>query len=255
MESVVCDGTNAGYVLKFEAEGYSPFISRAIAWDERRVQLDVNLSRASMRPLVVLNPDGFPAAWADVAFPELARGNSLALVPGGFARRGGPADDALRRADGQGRLNCPEEKARQVIAANPAGYAMVDLAKQADGVIQLRPWGRVEGILPVMKDQQPDHEVYFDYLGNAAVGGVRSEFFSSFKIKPDNDGRFVFPLAPPGRHQIHEIIPLRGTEEIGWKWGRAGEVEVHAGKTTQVTLMPVATPNPALTREPRDERL
>ena len=242
-ESVVCDGTNAGYVLKFEAEGYAPFISRAIASDERMVQLEVTLLRASMRQLAVLNPDGSPAAWADVAFPELARGNSLALAPGGFARRGDRSDDALRRTDDQGRVDCLDEKARRVIAANAAGYAEVDLAKQTDGRIQLLPWGRVEGILSVTGGQQADHEVYFDYEGRFSLGGLRSEFGSSYRIKPDSDGRFVFPLAPPGRHQIHELIPASGLEGREWKWGRQAEFEVHAGKTVQVTLVPVPTTN------------
>ena len=66
-EAVVCECTNSGYLLKFEAEGYAPFTSRFIAPDERLVQLEVTLQPASTRELLVLNPNGTPAAWADVA--------------------------------------------------------------------------------------------------------------------------------------------------------------------------------------------
>ena len=45
-EAVLVGVTNRGYILKFEAEGYQPFITRLIAADEGEAKLDVSLQPA-----------------------------------------------------------------------------------------------------------------------------------------------------------------------------------------------------------------
>jgi RNA polymerase sigma factor (sigma-70 family) len=242
-EAVVSEGTNAGYLLKFEADGYAPLTSRFIAADEGLVHLNITLQPSSSRPLIVLNPNGTPAAWADVGLPVLARGITLALVPGGFSRRFSRSDGALLRTDEQGRLKHPEAEISQIIAATPAGYAEVDISKLNNGIIQLQPWGRVEGDLPVHEGQNAIHEVVFQYQGNKAPNGVISDFYSAFLTKPDSSGHFVFPMAPPGHHRIAELIPKPGTATHGWPLGRMVEVEVRAGETTQVTFESAPKPN------------
>src|SRR6185436_9690380 len=65
-EDVVCDSTNSGFLLKFVADGYAPFVSRFIAPSESLVQLDIALQPALSRKITVVNPDGHLAVWADV---------------------------------------------------------------------------------------------------------------------------------------------------------------------------------------------
>jgi RNA polymerase sigma factor (sigma-70 family) len=244
-EAVVCDGTNAGYLLKFEADGYAPYISRFISPDERLAQLDIRLEPALTRQFLVLNPNQSPAAWADVGFPALARGNTLALVPGGFSRRFTRTDDALQRADDQGRLKCVDPGHARIVVAAPAGYAEVDGSNLPDAIIRLQPWGRVEGILPRSEPPAANREVQFLYHTGSTPNGIIADFFSAYRTKPDPTGRFVLPQVPPGHHRIVELIPGPDVDAQvqSWGYGRSAEIDVRAGETTEATLQPVVKEN------------
>ena len=240
-ESVACEVTNSGYLLKFEAEGYAPFISRFIAANERLVQLDVTLQPSRPLQLTVLNPDGTPASFADVGLPDLARDNALSLVPGGFRRRV-RSDNALLRTDERGLVKCPEDAGRRLVAASPAGYAEVEISKLADAVVRLQPWGRVEGILPMAEDQPGSYEVLFRYQGDRDRTGIMADCFSTFRIKPDRNGQFVFPLVPPGCHDIVELVSEPVPEPRRFHHARTAKAEVRAGESVRVILQ--ATPKP-----------
>ena len=142
---------NPGFMLKFDAEGYAPFVSRVIAADEADVHLDVTLHAVDSPQVSVLQPDGSPAASADIGL--VAPGAQLQLVPGGFSHQGGPVGTALQRADdnGQFRLS-PDPAIIHVIAAHPSGYAETTVAALADHpTLLLQPWGRSGRHLPVRR--------------------------------------------------------------------------------------------------------
>src|SRR5258706_4847756 len=87
--------TNPRYILKFEAEGYSPFVSRAIGADEGEVRLEVALKPATAQIVTVLQPDGNPAVDADIGL--VMPGSQLNLVPGGFSREMAQSGGSLLR--------------------------------------------------------------------------------------------------------------------------------------------------------------
>ncbi|MBI3851288.1 MAG: sigma-70 family RNA polymerase sigma factor [Verrucomicrobia bacterium] len=243
-EAVVCEATNSGYLLKFEADGYAPYVSRLIAPDERSVQLEIALQPAESRQLIVVNPDGTPASWADVGLPELAKNNSLLLVPGGFDVSYNRTDGARQKTDQQGRFKVPaSEPIRRVVIASSAGYADVSIEGLADGAtVQLQPWGRIEGDLPGINNQSTQNEVTFSFHGtHAPEDGIWVDPFSGFRVKPDSTGHFVLPMVPPGRHGVQELIPFKN----GWSHGRKLEIEVLSGQTVQATFNTNAVPNTA----------
>ncbi len=243
-EAVVCEVTNSGYVLKFEAEGYAPHVSRLIAADEGEVRMEVVLLRATPQQIQVLNPDGRPASWASVGFPEIAAGNPLMLVPGGLDLSYTRADGALQKTDSEGRFKLPLDAAiRRVVAANSAGYADVSTEGLADGaVVQLLPWGRIEGFLLDADSQPSTNRVAFLFNNmDEPDRGMIADIYSSFHVKPDSTGHFVLPLVPPGHHGVLELIPRAG----GWSHGRKAEIETRSGQTAQATFGNSSAPNAA----------
>ena len=97
--------SNPGYVLKFEAEGYAPFVSRVFKEDEGEVKLDVTLEPAADLVVTVLGPDGQPAANVDVAL--IGPGRTFQLIPGGFSRQNMAAAGGLLTTDAQGQVKRP----------------------------------------------------------------------------------------------------------------------------------------------------
>ena len=162
-EGVISGTANRGYVLKFEAEGYAPFISRVIAADEGEVTLEVKLKAASVTTVTVLQPDGALAIGADVGF--VSPGARLSLSPGGFSRQNVQSGGSLRATDGEGKFQLPADEAiNRVIAAGPAGYVEVPRAALAENpIMQLQPWGRIEGMYSSGGQPAADREFLLQY--------------------------------------------------------------------------------------------
>jgi RNA polymerase sigma factor (sigma-70 family) len=237
-DEAVALGENKGYLLRFEADGYEPFVSRLIAPDEGYAELEVNLHPASIRSLAVLNPDGTPATWTDVGFLDLAKGNSLGLAPGGFERyHYQRSDGALQKTDAKGVIKLRStEEAHWIAAANAAGYIETNVDNLTDGAsIQLQPWGRIEGALPEDYKNRSDHwEVWIQLIQprlNAIMAGL------SFHVPADASGNFVLPRVPPGKLWV--IFGVKTpTSATTWAYtgGKTKEVVVHPGETVQVTF-------------------
>ena len=224
---------NPGYLLKFEAEDYAPFVARTIAPDEGSVQLEVTLRRAKAAQVSVLLPDGSPAASATIGL--VAPGAPLQLTPGGFARQGNAGSTAVQHADAAGHFRLSgDPSVTRVVAAHSAGYAATTPAALAENpVLMLQPWGRLEGTY--LSGGQPaagrDLLLQFAQDDAASIGFD----FSAFKVTTDAQGHFVFPQVPPGKltiiHLAHEPpnsfvhLPLPD-----------GDVEVRPGQTTTKTL-------------------
>ncbi len=231
----VTSGTNLGYVLKFEAKGYAPSISRIIAPDEGVAELDILLQPVMARQVTVFNPDQTPAAYADVGLVSsrtLARnGSALHLVPGGFDRSYAGDEKLLEKTDEVGQIKLElAQDIRSIIVANSSGYLEVAASEVQDGaVIRVQPWGQITGTLPLREGQKEISQVTFEF-DPQRENEIFAQFNSGFRVTPDSRGAFEFPLAPPGRHHVIELVP---SSKNSWTHGRVVEVEVRAGETTQ----------------------
>lgn len=81
-EAVIGGTTNLGYVFKFEAEGYAPFVTRTVAADEGEARFTVKLEKAASTTISVRKPGGQPAIAVDVGLASANTG--LMITPGGF---------------------------------------------------------------------------------------------------------------------------------------------------------------------------
>ncbi len=230
-EPALYDKVNPGFMLKFEAEGYAPFVSRVIEADEGNVRLDVTMRASTSQSVTVVNPDGSRAAGAEVGL--VSRGARLEVKQGGFDRRNSSGTAALLRTDAVGQFNLPGDDAiTRIVVVTPSGCAeAVPGQLTANPQIILQPWGRIEGTY--LAGGKPAADV--DLALQFGQGDFQSIDFSfeQFKVKTDADGRFVFPMVPAGVHKLNRLVPA---QPAGFAHMPLEDVEIRPGETTTVTL-------------------
>lgn len=234
MEEAALGGTpNPGYVLKFEADGYKPFISRPIAPDESQVHLDVALHPAVSLTVTVIGPGGQPVADADVGL--VSPDAQLSLVPGGFSK--GQSGAALLYTDAAGHFSLTLDGAvTRVIVACPAGYAETNPADlQANPAITLQAWGRLEGTC-LSNGQPVAGREYLFSLHDDDINSVSADF-NAFRVTADEQGKFVLPMVPPGKHNLVRLIRTQVSPVgMGWMYGDKTQLDVQSGQTTTITI-------------------
>lgn len=221
---------NPGYMLRFEAEGYAPFTSRAIRADEADVHLEVTLRRAAETIVRVLLPDNRPAVQADVGLATPQSG--LQLTSGGFSHQNVQNGAALLLTDAAGNFRLPsDDSITRIILAHPAGFAEVTRAVLvSDRSVRLEPWGRLEGTYMVGTQPATNRDLLFQY-GQAYSDEV-STSFEAYRVKTDAAGKFIFPKVPPGKHQVVRLVPFAG----GHSHEPIADVEIRPGETTTTTI-------------------
>ena len=180
-------------MLKFEAEGYAPALSRVIRADEGEVRLDVALVPAPTVQVTVLNPNGRPATDAEVGLVrpglslQITRERHLSIMLG----------TGLLRPDAQGVFALePDDSIKQVIAINSWGFAAAtpaDLSRSP--VLQLQPFGRVEGQWLVANQPAAGREVALGMTWSDGGGYVLD-----CQTTTDSEGRFAMPQVPAGKY-------------------------------------------------------
>jgi RNA polymerase sigma factor (sigma-70 family) len=231
-EPLIYGTSNPGYVLRFEAEGCAPFISRAISPDESHAKLDVKLRASVSNAVAVLFPGGRPATDTDVALVS-ARA-SLRLTPNGFSRRSVFDRGALLTTDSKGRFTyIPDERHLQIIAAHPLGYAEATPTQlREDPVLRLQPWGRLDGTLTRNGKPVVDQRLSLDLaLGNLSSVSLDSE---TFEAKTDSEGRFTFAKVPPTKLRLQRIEQSPGANS--WAHVPLEAVDVAPGETKVIAL-------------------
>jgi len=235
-EEPVLGGTpNPGYMFKFQAEGYAPVVSRPVAASERGAHFEITLRRAKTSSVSILLPDGRPAARAEIGL--VSPTSELRLAPGAFDRSTSIQAANVLTADENGNFTLAlEPDVNRLIVAHPAGFGMTTPAALATSpVIQLQPWGRLEGTFLSGSDAAPGRSVLFEFEHGNYLS--ISMDFSSYQTKTDNQGGFVFPQVPPGKHSVVELTPQRQPSgATAWSHNRIADVEILPGETTRVTL-------------------
>jgi RNA polymerase sigma factor (sigma-70 family) len=232
-DEAVTLGENLGYVLRFEADGYAPFVSRLVAPDEGFAQLDVTLQPATNRHFSVVNPDGSPAMWADVGLLDPTGRISIGLAPGGLEHPD-RSTGTYAQTDNLGTLTARADELHWVVIANQAGYLVTNVDRLAEGAaVQLQSWGRIEGSLP---ETGQNLEVW---AGLARPPEHPLIMGASFRVKPDGEGHFVLPRVPAGKIRLWVKLPMTPPPSETDKQPRISpiEVEVLPGQTTKAALM------------------
>lgn len=233
-EAVLGGSPNPGFIFKFEAEGYAPFVTRAVDPNETKASFDVVLRAAESKVITVVLPDGRPAASADIGL--LAPGARLELIPGGLARDQIHDLANLLAADKQGQFKLPaDDSITRIIVAHAEGFADVAQADlTVDPVVRLQPWGRLEGTCVAAGKPVAGRKLLFAY-GRESRQDVGCNF-TAYGITTDESGHFVFPQVPPGKHRLMRLVESKLGTQTAWTHQPLEEVEIRPGETTQLTV-------------------
>jgi RNA polymerase sigma factor (sigma-70 family) len=234
-------GTNGLFVLSFKessrpwqvrvtADGYEDWISGPLETNQLTATLDIRLKPASFVDSVkgvVLNPDGTPAAGAQVAL--LALNHNVRLL-----RKGAFSGDKrwLTTSDASGAFHFPVNRSAHSVAAVSAdGYAHIRITNFAESAtLQIEPWGAVSGIIDAAAKTYPAESMeLYDPTADNYQGRV--SLLGSYTTKPDAEGRFSFDKVPPGEFSVF-INSLRGLS-----YHHQTPLKVTPGETTQVTIV------------------
>lgn len=235
-EALIGGIPNPGYIFKFEAEGYSPYVTRVFRPDEGEVEFAVKLQPAETITVTVLRPDGQPAAWCDVGF--VSPGANLTLLPGGIER--GYDGGSVLTADAAGQFRLPPDDAvTAVVAAHPEGFALVPRAVlEAEPVLRLQPWARVEGRIWRRGNPATGRELTVSFFDVETLMAIPIDF-ESYRVVSDARGEFQFDKVPPGRLSLVELIPFETSDpQPGKDWsGRPLEtLQARPGQTVFVEV-------------------
>lgn len=148
----------------------------------------------------VLDPSGRPAAGAEVILARASAAVSVYAPPGGGA--------LSVKAGPDGGFEFPAESdATAIVARNGDGVAQVRIADlQRADVIQLVPWGRIEGTLKVGSTPQVGRTIELSRTGGSLEEWYAWRIMHEAKARTDGRGHFVFDrviaLPPGSRNQL-----------------------------------------------------
>ena len=230
-EPVIVEATNAGYILKFTADGYAPFISRVIGPEEGNVQLDVSLRPAKDVTVTVYQPDAQLAIHADVGLVQPL--SQLRLLYGGISHANLQSAGTLLVTDGNGQFTLePDDSIQRVIVYSPDGYAEAKPAELfAHPVMHLQPLGRLEVVCSPATNSVEAREYEVEFGG----GSLQTAYFDYgiAQFKPDSSGRIVVDKLPPGNHKLARIyVTIQSPTSKSWSTGDQTPFEIRPGETT-----------------------
>lgn len=219
------------FLVRFEAEGYEPAVSPPLNESNREVSYDVELRRQNPQDHIqgiVLLPDGSPGTGVQVALCTAEKG--VTLGQGKFLR---PGESILVTAGPEGRfVFAPGASPRRVVAVHQQGFGSVEVGlTNREVLVQLRPWGRIEGRLMLKNKSNAGQQVAL--LNVPMPGGVRDTAgldLGSYSATTDTQGNFVLEQVPPGEFALYR------NPGAGIPFDHATSVEIQPGVTTRVQM-------------------
>jgi hypothetical protein len=218
-------------VIRIEADGYQPAVSRDIKIGEGSVSLNFELTTGENVDGVVLTPAGQPAGKAKVAVG--IAGSAIAIRNGDILNLN--AD--LQEADARGHFHFPPQLPGYfLVITHPSGYAKYQPGPHSNRRTTLDPWTRVEGILRVAGKPKANVPMWI-YRNDARSGDDVPYISTSWDEKTSPDGRFVFERVAAGKGQIGPRLNFtadkRPAEATSARLIRA---KFPLGKTVQIDL-------------------
>jgi len=232
-EPVTREILNPVSVLRFEAEGYQPFVTRRIKASEGVVTLNIELKQSRAQKISVFLPDGQPAVQADIAF--LATEGRVTVTPGGLSRERSGFGWTMPFTDSKGQFELtPDPAITWVIAAHEEGFKQVELQDlQENSQIELAPWGALEVTAPIHANSDPRTTLELAFV--QTHHGVQIDY-KGYATDLKSDGSYHFDKIPQGTHHLEFRVMSTKPREQTWTIRLLKQITINAGETTQVTL-------------------
>jgi RNA polymerase sigma factor (sigma-70 family) len=220
---------NPGYVLRFDADGYSPYVTRAIKPDEGEVAFDILLENGEDRIIQALLPNEEPAVNADVKF--ISDGEPLEISNGRLPRETNKAVESTN-PEGEFQLNY-DHSIKEILIVHPDGIAMVSPQQaRKTGKVQLLPWARIEGqyVSETLKDGM---EMIVQQL-------TPSNNFIQLAPEPgsklDSTGQFIIEKVPPGHHRLMLRSRTDSPQMGSWNFTPLTTLDISPGSTLNILI-------------------
>jgi hypothetical protein len=210
------EGSNGQYELTFTedtsphivtiaAEGYAPATSERLDYRATHLTCNFELTRQAPQEAiqgVALLPDGRPAAGAQVAVSD---GHGVQM---GRARFLSSRDSVIINADVDGHFSFTSgTTARALAAVHQEGFAIASITgTNRSIVIQLQPWGRIEGTLRLTTQPNAGQQIVLSGLPAAGLEEAVDLNLNVYTTKTDGHGDFAFNQVPPGRFNLYLVI-------------------------------------------------
>lgn len=194
------------HIVRVEATGYLPAVSRDVKSTEGKVTVDFELSRGQNITAKVVTPDLKPATKAKVA---LGVAKSQINIENGFIEPSPLA--TVLEADDTGQFQFPPREADyQLVIVHSTGYAHVKAApdREEARVIRLQPWARVEGTFRVGENPVANVPITINTSEIHSYGANVPSIFTHHDVTTGSDGRFVFDRVFAGTASIGRRIML-----------------------------------------------
>jgi hypothetical protein len=224
----------AGYVVRVEAPGSLPQVSRDLKAGEEDVKLEFRLKKGRDLVATLRRSDGAPLDGADVL---LVNSSSQVGVRNGKVAPGTLA--TVVKSDPAGRFRMdPQAGEFSLIVVHERGYGQIAAAQLAgdEPVITVQPWATVRGTAWVGAKPAAGRTILAMDVAGRAPGRPRVECVAV----ADEQGRFVLDRVPPGPMSV--AIEVRDEEARGASrvtrvtWTQQREVKAEAGRTVEVKL-------------------
>lgn len=198
------------HLVRIEAEGYQPAVSRDIKNNEGMVTIDFALRKGTDLAATVLTPDGQPAKEARVALG--VAGSQIMIKNGEIDYR--QTYCARRETTEAGRFQFPpEEGAFQIIITHPSGYMYLEAtAETFPATIKLNAWAQIEGTFRLGKEPAGNVKLSLNPQGLDSYGKGLPRVSTYYEIPTDEQGNFAFDRVVPGPARIGRSILLMVNE-------------------------------------------
>jgi RNA polymerase sigma factor (sigma-70 family) len=241
-------------LIRIEAEGYLPGVSRTLKDDEEEPVVHLALRKGAGPAGVVRGPDGKPLAGADVVLVDPSQ--PMFIMNGRPPTRS--AQQVDRRfvetgADGRYAFR-PQEPPYTIVALHDRGFAeqtVRDANTPPPADLTLRPWGRIEGTLRIGRRPGAGETVVLNYPRQGDTPAAIPWW--SGGTSANDQGRFVFDRVMPGEVTVGREILIKKTQAgTTTSQGLSVRVEAPAGATARVDVGGTGRPVVGKVTAPRE---
>jgi peroxiredoxin len=217
-----------GHLIRVEADGYMPGISRVFYSDEGNVVFDFALEKGGGLSGVVYLADGERAEGAEVILCTPSKG---AHIQNG--RNTQKRESVFVETGDDGEFSFPAQTEPYILVVlHDEGYVQVtDDELAAEPNIVIEPWGCVEGVVRIGSRLGTGETVSLYYEG--AYEDNRPRVYHSCNAVADVNGYFVMDRLAPGEARVGRQISLGSRRSAT---SHTVRVQVKAGETAVLTI-------------------
>lgn len=224
------------HLVRIEAKGYRPAVSREIRDDEGDVTLDFELVPGTGPSGVVKLADGSPAAGAVVV--TAPSGGQIYMNNGQYQQQG----EAVRvTTDDQGRYQLPyPDSDYAVVFLHDGGWAQyVGSALEASPNVTLNEWARLEGSVFIGTQAAADENVNLNFNDRNVYNQSGPNVYWSYSAQTDGEGSFVIERLKAGEASVGRLITFGDDGSGRYRmstYSHRVPVKLKAGETTKVQI-------------------